>query len=173
MYNGGFLSLAEQRYSVRKFAPKPVAQTSLERILRAGQVAPTACNNQPQQVFVLRSAAAMAKLRPCTPCHFDAPMALLVCYDAEQSWKRSFDGQDSGWVDASIVTTHMMLEAYSQGVGTTWVMHFDPQKVRKAFDLPAQLIPVAILAMGYPADDAPVSPSHLKNKALAETVKYL
>lgn len=47
MPNTGFLALAEQRYSVRKFAAKQVEQVALERILRAGQVAPTACNKQP------------------------------------------------------------------------------------------------------------------------------
>ena len=173
MPNTGFLALAEQRYSVRKFATKQVEQVALERILRAGQVAPTACNKQPQMTYVLRSAQAMEKLRKCTTSHFNAPMALLVCYDEEQSWKRKFDGQDSGWVDASIVTTHMMLEAYEQGVGSTWVMHFDPVAVREEFALPENQIPVAILVMGYPADDVQASPMHAQNKAMDEIVKYL
>lgn len=173
MPNTGFLALAEQRYSVRKFAAKQVEQVALERILRAGQVAPTACNKQPQMIYVLRSPQAMEKLRKCTTSHFNAPMALLVCYDSEQSWKRSFDGQDSGWVDASIVTTQMMLEAYAQGVGSTWVMHFDPTAVREEFALPETQIPVAILVMGYPADAVQASPMHTQNKAMDEIVKYL
>jgi len=173
MPNMGFLALAEQRYSVRKFATKQVEQVALERILRAGQVAPTACNKQPQMTYVLRSPRAMEKLRNCTTSHFNAPMALLICYDEEQSWKRGFDGQDSGWVDASIVATHMMLEAYAQGVGTTWVMHFDPALVRAEFALPEKQTPVAILVMGYPADDVQASPMHSRNKAMDEIVKYL
>ncbi|MBR2718243.1 MAG: nitroreductase family protein [Clostridia bacterium] len=173
MPNTGFLALAEQRYSVRKFATKQVEQVTLERILRAGQVAPTACNKQPQMTYVLRSTQAMEKLRRCTTSHFDAPMALLVCYDMLRSWKRSYDEQDSGWVDASIVATHMMLEAYEQGVGSTWVMHFDPDAIRNEFALPESQIPVAILVMGYPADDVQASPMHSRNKAMHEIVKYL
>lgn len=173
MPNTGFLALAEQRYSVRKFAAKQVEQVALERILRAGQVAPTACNKQPQMTYVLRSSQAMEKLRKCTGSHFNAPMALLVCYDEEQSWKRGYDGQDSGWVDASIVTTHMMLEAYAQGIGSTWVMHFDPAALREEFALAESQIPVAILVMGYPADDVQASPMHAQNKPMAEIVKYL
>ena len=173
MPNTGFLALAEQRYSVRKFATKQVEQVALERILRAGQVAPTACNNQPQMTFVLRSPQAMEKLRRCTSCHFDAPMALVVCYDQDQSWKRPFDGQDSGLVDASIVTTHMMLEAYAQGIGSTWVMYFDPAAVRKELELPDNLIPAAILPMGYPADDVQANPKHAQNKPMDAIVKYL
>lgn len=42
-----FLKLAEERYSVRKYDSKPIKQEKLDRILRAGQVAPTAANAQP------------------------------------------------------------------------------------------------------------------------------
>ena len=69
--------------------------------------------------------------------------------------------------------TDMMLEAYAQGVGTTWVMHFDPAVVREEFALPEKQIPVAILVMGYPADDVQASPMHSQNKAMDEIVKYL
>jgi len=47
-----------------------------------------------------------------------------------------------------------MLEAASIGVGTTWVMHFDPAAMREAFAIPEDLEPVALLVMGYPAEDA-------------------
>lgn len=168
-----FLSLAKDRYSVRKFADKPVPQEVIDRILRAGQLAPTGCNNQPQQVLVMRSEEALAKMRMCTKCHFNAPLGMLVCYDETQSWKRKYDGADCGWVDASIVTTHMMLEAHEQGVGSCWVMYFIPEAVKTEFDLPDNLIPVALLVMGYPAEDAEISPLHDQTKPIEEMVTYL
>ena len=168
-----FLTLAKERYSVRKFAQKPVAQKDIDRILLAGQSAPTGCNYQPQHVFVLQSEEALAKMRKCTKCHFDAPLGMLICYDVNQSWKRKYDGADSGWVDASIVTTHMMLEAWEQGVGSCWVMYFDPQTIRCEFDLPDHLIPVALLVMGYPAEDAQINPLHSQTKPMEELVTIL
>ena len=168
-----FLTLAKERFSVRKFAKQSVSQDVIERILLAGQAAPTACNFQPQHVFVLQSEEALAKLRQCTRCHFDAPLAMLVCYDRLQSWKRKFDGQDSGWVDASIVTTHLMMEAWDQGVGSTWVMYFDPEAIKMEFALAENLIPAALLVMGYPAEDAQINPLHNQKKPLSETVTYL
>lgn len=168
-----FLTLAEERYSVRKFSDKSVPQETIDRILRAGQLAPTGCNNQPQHVFVIRSEEALAKMRLCTKCHFGAPLGMLVCYDANQSWKRKYDGADSGWVDASIVTTHMMLEAHEQGVGSCWVMYFDPEAVKVQFELPDHLIPVALLVMGYPAENAEASPLHCQTKPLEELVTCL
>lgn len=168
-----FLTLAKARFSVRSFSQKPVEAAVIARILEAGQIAPTACNNQPQRIFVLQSDPARRALEGCTRWHFHAPLALLVCYDRTKSWTRRSDGTDSGPVDASIVTTHMMLEAWEYGVGSTWVMSFDPQAVRKAFSLSEDLIPVSILVMGYPSEDCQPNPLHFKKKELDETVTFL
>jgi len=49
-------------------------------------------------------------------------MALLICYDDKLAWKRQFDGTCGDEVDASIVTTHMMMAAHDLGLGTCWAM---------------------------------------------------
>ena len=139
-----FIKLAKERYSVRKFAAKKVEEEKVAQILEAGRCAPTAVNYQPQRILVIESGDSLAKLRECTPYHFNAPLALLVCYDRTASWKRSYDGCDMGVVDASIVAAQMMLEAASLGLGTTWVGHFDPAAVRTAFELPEYIEPVAL-----------------------------
>ncbi len=167
-----FIDLAVQRYSVRKFSGRPVEKEKIELILKAGQVSPTACNNQPQRILVIQSEDAIAKLKECTAYHFGAPLAFLICCDKTVSWKRSFDGDDSGEVDASIVTTHMMLEAAALGLGTTWVGYFDPEKTRKAYNIPSDFVPVAILPTGYPADNAAPSANHGKRYPLEQTVFY-
>lgn len=168
-----FLALAQSRYSVRRFTDRPVSDDALNAILQAGMAAPTACNNQPQQIYVLRSQDALSRLRQCTACHFDAPLCLLVCCDRSRSWKRSFDGADSGDIDASIVVTHMMLEAWTHGVGSTWVMYFDPAKVRSLFALPGGVEPVALLPLGYPAEDARPAAGHTASRPLSDVVTFL
>ena len=167
------MTLLENRYSVRKFKPEPISQDTMTKILKAGHFAPTACNNQPQKVFVLQSEDALAKLRKCTRCHFGCTAALLVCGDSERAWVRKYDGKDSLYVDASIVTTHMMLAAEEEDVGTCWVMYFDPNAVRCEFELPEHLEPVAILVMGYPAEDSTPGPLHSQFRAEEELVAYL
>ena len=167
-----FLNLASHRYSVRKFGDKPIDKNTLDLILEAGRIAPTACNFQPQRILVIESDEALAKVKNCTACHFDAPLVLLVCYDQSASWKRKYDGTDGGPVDASIVTTQMMLQAFELGVGSTWVGSFDPLKVRKLFKLPENYVPIALLPLGWPAVDATPSPSHAKREPLGMTVFY-
>ena len=149
-----FIELARTRYSVRNYKPQPIEPEKLARVLEAGRVAPTACNNQPQRIKVITEPADLAKVDECPPCRFEAPAVLLVCYDKTVSWKRKFDGADSGEVDASVVTTHLMLAAHDLGLGTCWVMYFDPAKTAELFALPENIVPVAMLPIGYPADDA-------------------
>lgn len=167
-----FTNLIEERYSVRSFKPGHLPREMLERILRAGHLAPTGCNYQPQRILVLNTDESMEKLRSCTKCHFGAPTALLVCHNTAESWVRKYDGALSSPVDAVIVATHMMLAAHDAGVGCCWVMHFDPAAVREAFGIPAGVEPAALLVMGYPAEDARPLPLHFKTRPLEETVVY-
>lgn len=168
-----FLELADNRYSVRKFKNTPVEKEKLEKILEAGRISPTACNNQPQSVLVLESREAMEKLKKCTKCHFDAPMAILICYDKNTSWKRSYDKKDHGDIDASIVCASMMFEAAELGLGTTWVCYFDPDAVTREFSLPKNIVPSSLLPLGYPADDAEPAPLHGQRKPISDTVTVL
>lgn len=167
-----FLELAKKRYSVREFMDKPVAQADIDSILQAGHLAPTACNRQPQRILVVNSDEGIGKLRRCTGSHFNAPAAMIVCYDKEECWVRDYDGKSSGDIDASIVATHMMLAAAELGVGTTWVMHFIPEAVKCEFELPDTVEPVAILVMGYPAKEAEPSPMHGEYRTAEELVVY-
>ncbi|MDU4960249.1 MAG: nitroreductase family protein [Sporomusaceae bacterium] len=167
-----FLELAKQRYSVRKFSSKPVEPEKLAQILEAGRLAPTAVNYQPQRILVLKQEDSLKKLQTCTPYRFQQTLALLVCYDQSVSWKRSYDGKDSGDIDATIAATHMMLAAWELGIGSTWVGHFDPAEIKTAFALPDAMVPVALLLLGYPAAEAAPHPFHHSKLDAAKTVFY-
>ena len=163
-----FLELAKARYSVRSFKPQPINLEDLEKVLEAGRIAPTACNNQPHRIKVITDTADLAKVDKCTPCRFDAPTVLLICYDKTICWERKFDGANSGEVDASIVTTHLMLAAQEVGLGTCWVMYFDQAKLAELFALPENIVPVALLPIGYPAEDAVPADLHEQRLPLNE-----
>ncbi len=167
-----YFELIRNRFSVRKFKNEKVKSEDIKKILEAGHLAPTGCNNQPQRILVIDSDEGLEKLKRSTKCHFNAPCAMLICYHRDECWKRRYDGRDCGVVDASIVTTHMMLAAADIGVGTTWVMHFDPEAIVLEFNVPAEFDPVALLVMGYSADDAEVNSLHYQTKLIEEIVSY-
>jgi len=167
-----FLTLCAQRYSVRSYLPDPVPEAALAEILRAGQLAPTAKNNQSQKILVLQSPEAKAKLRELHAC-YGAPLVLLVCGDEEIACNRPVTHHSMAEMDASIVATHMMLAAKSLGVDSTWICAFDHDKASELFALPEHVKPHLLLALGYPAADGTPSPRHTDRKPLEQTVTYL
>lgn len=167
-----FTKLIKERYSVRKFEQKHLEKEDIDKILAAAHLAPTGCNYQPQRILVLNTDESTQKLKSCTKCHFDTPCAMLVCYNKNESWVRKYDGAMSAPVDAAIVTTHMMLAAHNIGVGTCWVMHFDPAAMRNTYNIPENFEPVALLVMGYPAKDSEIHPFHNTVRPLDDVVFY-
>ena len=167
-----FEKLISERYSVRSFRSEHLPKTVIDKILNVGHKAPTGCNYQPQRILVMNTDESIAKLKRCTKCHFNAPTAMLICHNKEESWVRKYDGARSSPVDAVIVTTYMMLAAQNEGVGTCWVMHFDPAAMREAFSIPDNVEPIALLVMGYPSDDAKPLDMHFQSRPIDETVFY-
>ena len=75
-------------------------------------------------------------------------------------------------MDAAIVATHMMLQAHNIGVGSCWVMHFNPMIMKETFDIPDNIKPLALLVMGYPEDDAEPHEFHNTFRPIDEIVVY-
>ena len=167
-----FLNLAEERYSVRKFSEKSIEKEDLDKILRSGQVAPTAANFQPQRIFVLKTEEALDKVKSVTPFCFNAPMVLMICWDKNVSWK-AVDGHDSGVVDATIAITQMMLEAFDLGIGSCWVRGYDKRILEEVFELPENLESVALLPIGYLPEGSKAHPVHYSRKPIDDMVTYL
>ena len=155
-----FLELAKGRYSVRSFSDKKVEAEKIAKILFAANVAPTACNNQPQKIYILQSEEALSKLSSVCKYTFGAKTIFLLCYDENLAWQNPLTkGYNSGETDVSIVCTHMMLEAHNLGLGSCWVGYFEHSKISEIFSLPDNIKPVALLPIGYIPDSS--RPSHL------------
>lgn len=168
-----FLELSKTRYSVRDYDDRPIEEEVLSKILQAGRLAPTAKNNQPQRVYVLKSDEAIKKIRENTACSFNAPVVLLVCASKEECWTNPDNDDDSLVMDASIVCSAMMMEATSLGVGSCWVLRFNKELAKIQFDLPTDVEPVCLLPLGYPSAKSKPSERHEDRKPIEETVKYL
>ncbi len=112
------------------------------------------------------------KLKACTPYTFNAPMALVVCRYKDEAWVRPYDGENSGVIDAAIVGAHIMLAVHDLGLGSTWVGHFDPEALRRSFNVPDVIEPIAVFPIGHPAPDSKPSPRHSTRRPLEETVVY-
>lgn len=167
-----FLDLAKKRYSVRSYSDRKVEEEKIQALLEAGRVAPTGANRQPQRILVLQSPESLAKISKGAKT-FDAPLVFLICADKDEVWTRPYDGFKITDIDASIVTDHMMLQATELGLGSVWICYFDPEVIKAEFDIPENLVPVNILAMGYTDEEAKSPERHDEaRKAMEETVFY-
>ena len=169
-----FNQLAQSRFSVRSFSDRKIEEEKLNAILQAANAAPTACNNQPQRLYVVNSAEGIAKLAAVTKFTFGAKTVIIFTSERSEEWKNPFtDEYNTGDIDVSIVCTHAMMQAWELGIGSCWVGYFDPEKVRSAFGIPDGEKIIALLPIGYPAQDCKPARGHFMRKNLQDTVKYL
>ena len=146
-----FGELVDRRYSSRAYKQTPVEQEKLDAVLEAGRMSPTAKNLQPVRVIAVRTPEGLAKVSEGANI-YGAPLALITCAYEDRCWERAYDGMRSYQIDASIVTTQMMYRATDLGLGSVWICWFDPEVISRNFDLPDNLVPVNILAVGYSDD---------------------
>ena len=170
-----FSELAKERYSVRKFDPRPIEQEKLDIILNTGNAAPTGCNYQPQRIYVIKSEKNIAKLNKLSKCIFGAKTVLLFTYNIEEDWKNPLEnGVHSGQQDVSIVAAHIMLQAWELGIGSCWVNYFANSELEKELGLPCNERSVLLMPIGYPAENSePNEKLHFSCKPVQDTVRYI
>lgn len=166
-----FNDVIRKRTATRKFSDRKLSQEDIEKILEAGRLAPTAKNFQPQFIYVVISEEGLEKIDKITPCRYNAQCCLLVCSDKEIAFHK--DEYSTYEVDATIVATHMILEATNLNIDSTWIEAFDKNEVKNVFDLENNLEPVCIINLGYKTDDCPENPMHNQRKNVSEIVKYI
>lgn len=152
-----FHELAARRYSVRAYAPEPVAESDLAKVLEAARLAPTACNKQPFRLLVLSTGGRQVELQRVynKPWFVQAPLVIGVCAVPAEGWVRR-DGKNHAEIDAAIVMDHIVMQAADLGLGTCWVCNFDPAAAREVLHLPEGVEPLAFTPLGRPADGARV-----------------
>lgn len=166
-----FMGIAKGRYSCRKFKDTPLAKVQINHILEAARIAPSARNQQPVHIWVVKSPDALAKLKNASAYTYDAPVVFMVGCKPSDAWVRQTDGKNGAEVDAAIAGTYIMLEASALGLGSVWVGSFDPAAIKTIFPETADYEIVALFPVGVPA--ATDSPNHGKRKPLEEFASEL
>ena len=148
-----FKDLARARYSCRTYRSDPVEEEKLAAVLEAARMAPTACNRQAFQLYVLGTAERREEMRRLYNRDWlaQAPLVIGIAGEPGHDWVRS-DGHNYVDVDCAIVMDHLILQATDLGLGTCWIGAFDPAAARRLLDLPAGWEPIAFTPLGYPAE---------------------
>ncbi len=168
-----FLELAKNRYSCRSYQHKSIPPEVLTRVLEAVRVAPSAVNYQPYYFVVVSSETLRQKIATCYPRPWigTAPVIIVACGDHSHSWRRA-DGKDHCDIDVAIAIDHLTLAATDNGLATCWVCKFDAMLCASLLELPAHVSPVALIPIGYPADEVNPNRHNEKRKELADLVRW-
>ena len=150
----------ERRYSCRNFDTTPLDRQTVETILEAGRWAPNGGNLQPWRfVVVLDSEKRRAVAGAAYGQGFlaQAPVVITVCAVPEESAsKYGLRGRDLYCLqDTAAAAENLLLAATELGLGSCWVGAFDEAAIRRVLDLPQSWRPVALIALGRPAEAEP------------------
>jgi len=169
-----FIDVITQRRSVRRFQSKALDSERLRKILEAANCAPSAGNLQAYEIYVINDLAARKKLSEAALNQefiAEAPVVLVFCaLPTRSEWRYRQRGvQLYAIQDATIACTFAMLAATELGLGNVWVGAFDDQAVRLAIGATQDSHPIAILPIGYPAEE----PRSSSRRRLEEFVHFL
>lgn len=147
------LEAVEKRWAVREYADRPVEPEKLERILRAGWLAPTASNEQYTKIIAVTDPDLRhALVDACEGQRFvgQAPVVLVTCADHDRTM---ICGQSARSMDCAIAMSFMRLQAIEEGLQGCWLGWFHPEQVRKILQIPEEYVVVAVTPIGYPAEE--------------------
>ena len=143
------------RRSIRQYTDRPVADEVVTDLLKAAMAAPSAGNQQAWQFVVINEREILDEIptiHPYSRMVKQAPLAILVCGDVALETNKGY------WVqDCSAATQNLLLAAHARGLGAVWLgVYPREQRVvdfRKLLGLPEHVVPLALVSIGYPAEE--------------------
>ena len=172
-----FMEIAKARQSCRSYDPsREVEREKLETVLRAAQLAPSACNGQPYHFTVCsgeiaKSVASATQGMGLNKFAGQAPILIVVSekpYVKSAALGAKLKGNDYRSIDIGITAAYLTAEATAQGLSTCILGWFNDEKIRQLCGLehPVRLV----ITLGYAAEET-LRPK--KRKDLTELVKEL
>jgi nitroreductase len=143
-----------ERRSIRRFSNKKIENEKRDLLLKAAMYAPSAMNYQPWEFIVIEEKDLLLEtnkiithaemLKECT-------LAILVCGDLQKEKYIEYNVQN-----CSAATQNILLTAYDSGLGSVWIAVYPNNDVisgiKELFNLPDNIIPVSLVALGYPEE---------------------
>jgi nitroreductase len=152
------------RRSVRSYEKKPVPRETIEEIIDAARLAPSANNIQPWEFVIVTDSGMRSRIAGLADYgKFIAHAGTCVAVFAKDVKHYLEDG--------SAATENILVAAHALGLGTCWVAGYkkdyaDP--IRDLLGVPEGYRLVALISLGYPAE----KPEPHGKRALEEVIHW-
>jgi nitroreductase len=145
------------RHSIRKYTDQPVSDDTVRILLQAAMSAPSARNEQSWEFIVIRNKETLKQFPGFSPfaAHVPGAQAAIVVLG-----NKKLETVPGLWVpDCSNATMNILLAAHSMGLGAVWTTLYPYEErmagARKLLNLPDHIVPLAVVPLGYPAEQKP------------------
>lgn len=161
--------LIENRRSVRSYRDEPVSEKSLNKILEAARLAPSAHNAQEYKFVVIKEPKTIKEIfRAASGQKFIAEAPIVIAAVALNPEALMSSGVPAYAVDLAIAVDHMTLAAVEEGLGTCWIGAFSQEDVKRILKIPEEFKVIVLLPLGVPRD----IPGIKSRKKINELVSY-
>lgn len=163
-------SIIKTRRSIRSYLPKKIETDLLLQILEAGLWAPTGCHRQPVEYLVIDSPEDVLYCQKLAGEYYNFPreasVNLVVLIDPRgYSLPRQ---RHMTYLEGGAAIQNILLTAHSLGLGSCWMFwaKYEPS-FNSRFNLPAWLLPVGLVSLGYTNQQPPIIP---KRKSVLDSL---
>ena len=170
-----FRDVLARRRMVRRHLPDPIDPALLDRIVSAGQRAPSAGNTRGQEFVVVTQPEGRRRIaelagetdyvaRGFEPWLSTAPALVVLC-TSEDAYRRRYAEPDKGvsvdadwpvpwwWVDTGASLMAILLAAVDAGLSAGFLGAHAVPGLHTELALPAEVTPVGVITLGRPATD--------------------
>ena len=157
-----------QRRSVRHYTQETVKREELTELLRAAMNAPTAKNCREWRFIVVTDRTSLdhiSEIHPYAKMMLQAQAAIIVSADLDEAFT-----EGHAYLDCGAAIENLLLEAVHQGLSACWCGLAPAEdridSFRKAFELPANQLPMGVIAIGHPEHVNPREDQYDENKVI-------
>ena len=174
--NGVYRAIFERRDIRSQFLPRPIPDAVLGRLLDAAHHGPSVGFMQPWDFIVIRNEALRRSVHDCfkaanreeAECYegerraiydklklagiLEAPVNLCITCDRERTLGAGLGRHTDATTDlysTACAVENLWLAARAESLGVGWVSILDFDRLRALLRIPARLVPVAYLCVGY------------------------
>ena len=158
------------RRTIRRFRPEPLPPGTLDALVDAARLAPSAANMQPLEFIAVDDPWTRAEVFPCLrwaayiapagdPKPGEEPTAYVVTLVNTKVREKMFE------YDVGAAVENMIISALGEGIGSCWMLSVDRERLKGILGVPDGYKIDCVLALGYPAED-PVA------EDLEDSLKY-
>jgi nitroreductase len=149
--------IIRRRWSPRAFSEQPVEPDKLRSLFEAARWAPSSFNEQPW-VYIIATKGKPDEYGKMLNCLMEknqqwAQLApVLMVSVAKLNFDKTGKPNRHALHDVGLATGAMLVQATALGLFVHQMAGFSVEKVREAYGLPEGFEPVAVIAVGYPAE---------------------